>query len=62
MPLSWGPTWAGWGTLIASIASLISYKFFVREHPQKRGAYLLFFTGANLLFLAVLLPAALLLG
>lgn len=44
------------------MASLISYKFFVREHPQKRGAYLLFFTGANLLFLAVLLPAALLLG
>lgn len=57
-----GTNLGGLGTLIASMASLISYKFFVREHPQKRGAYLLFFTGANLLFLAVLLPAALLLG
>lgn len=51
-----GTNLGGLGTLIASMASLISYKFFVREHPQKRGAYLLFFTGANLLFLAVLLP------
>ena len=57
-----GTNLGGLGTLIASMASLISYKFFVREHPQKRGAYVLFFTGANLLFLAVLLPAALLLG
>mgnify|MGYP000771729162 CR=1 FL=1 len=45
-----GTNLGGLGTLIASMASLISYKFFVREHPQKRGAYLLFFTGANLLF------------
>ena len=57
-----GTNLGGLGTLIASMASLISYKFFVREHPQKRGAYVLFFTGANLLFLAVLLPEALLLG
>lgn len=43
----------GLGTLIASMASLISYKCVVRETPKKAGRYLVYFTIANLIFLAV---------
>ena len=52
----------GLGTLIASLASLISFKAFGREYPAQRGAFLKVFTGWNLLFLAVLTAAALALG
>ena len=45
----------GLGTLIASMASLISYKFFAKEYPQQKGAYFLRFTLANFALLAVLL-------
>lgn len=47
----------GQGTLIASMASLISYKLYVKEEPDKKGSYLLYFTAMNLLFAAVLLAA-----
>lgn len=50
-----GTNLGGLGTLIASMASLISYKQVVREAPQQKGRYLAYFTGANLIFLAVLL-------
>ncbi len=43
----------GLGTLIASMASLISYKAFVRKYPQEKGKYLLYFTGVNLLYLII---------
>ena len=43
------------GTLIASMASLISYKYIALSFPEKKGKYLGFFTAVNLLFLAVLL-------
>lgn len=43
----------GLGTLIASMASLISYKAFVRKCPQEKGKYLLYFTGVNLLYLII---------
>lgn len=49
----------GLGTLIASLASLISYKFYVKEQPQQKGRYLFVFTGWNLLFAAILLVLAL---
>lgn len=52
----------GLGTLIASLASLISFKFFVREYPDKKGVFLKTFTVWNLLFLAVLTGAALFLA
>lgn len=42
----------GLGTLIASMASLISYKAFNNAYSEKKGKYLLYFTGINLLFLA----------
>lgn len=45
----------GLGTLIASMASLISYKLMVREYPEQRKRYLLWFTVCNVGLLAVLL-------
>ena len=45
----------GLGTLIASMASLISYKFLIKEYPQKKGRYFLRFTLANFSLLAVLM-------
>lgn len=48
----------GLGTLIASMASLISYKIYAQHYNRTKGIYLLWFTVANLLFLAVLLVAA----
>lgn len=45
----------GLGTLIASMASLISYKAVAKEYPPKRPAYLLRFTVYNIIFLGVLL-------
>ena len=57
-----GVNLGGVGTLIASLASLISFKFFAREYPEKKGAFMRVFTLWNLLFLAVLTAAAVLLG
>ena len=57
-----GVNLGGLGTLIASLASLISFKFFSREYPDKKGAFLKEFTIWNLVFLAVLTAAALALG
>lgn len=54
-----GVNLGGLGTLIASMASLISYKLIVREERQMKGAYFRYFTAANVCFLAVLLVAAL---
>lgn len=44
----------GLGTLIASMASLISFKFLVRENKLLQGRYLVYFTTVNVIFLAVL--------
>ena len=52
----------GLGTLIASLASLISFKFFSREYPDKKGAYMIRFTIWNGIFLIVLIGEAFLLG
>ena len=51
----------GLGTLIASMASLISYKLVAKEYPGRRGRYFLWFTLSNLLLLGILLVAAYLL-
>lgn len=40
----------GLGTLIASMASLISYKIYAHNYNRTKGIYLLWFTVANLLF------------
>lgn len=57
-PLLVGVNIGGLGTLIASMASLISYKYIVREMPEKKGKYFRYFTLVNLLFAALLLLAA----
>lgn len=43
----------GLGTLIASMASLISFKFFTASYKESQGKYILYFTLANVIFLAV---------
>ena len=50
-----GTNLGGLGTLIASMASLISYKLITKGDRVSRGQYLLYFTGANLLFLVCLI-------
>ena len=50
-----GANLGGLGTLIASMASLISYKQVARADLGLRGRYLCWFTVANLIFLAALL-------
>jgi Na+/H+ antiporter NhaD/arsenite permease-like protein len=47
----------GFGTLIASMANLISYKILVREHGEFKIRYLAIFTLLNVILLAVLLGA-----
>ncbi len=54
-----GVNLGGLGTLIASMASLISYKYYVNRVKKEKGKYLLTFTGINVLYLAVLLCARL---
>ena len=54
-PLIVGVNIGGLGTLIASMASLISYKFVVREESDTKGVYFRSFTVTNLCFLALLL-------
>lgn len=54
-PLTIGVNVGGLGTLIASMASLISYKLVVREEAAAKGAYFRCFTWTNLIFLAILL-------
>lgn len=49
-----GTNLGGLGTLIASMASLISYKQIVAGYPEKKTAYLGMFTLWNVVFLAVL--------
>lgn len=50
----------GLGTLIASLASLISYKFVATEVPDQKGRYILQFTIINIIFAAVLIMKGLL--
>ena len=49
-----GTNIGGLGTLIASMASLISYKQICRSHPHIKGRYFAYFTAANIAFLAVM--------
>ena len=49
-----GTNIGGLGTLIASMASLISYKIFVKEIPEQKKKYFWQFTLWNVIFLIVL--------
>lgn len=57
-----GTNLGGLGTLIASMASLISYKQVALALPRAKGRYLSLFTAWNLAFLAVLLAVRLVVG
>ncbi len=57
-----GTNLGGLGTMIASMASLISFKYISREDASLRGRYFAWFTGANVILLVILLLAAKLLG
>lgn len=59
--LIYGVNVGGLGTLIASLASLISYKFYAVSKDSQKGKYLLIFTMWNILFIAVLLPVGMIL-
>ena len=50
-----GVNLGGLGTLIASMASLISYKFYAKEKESRNLSYFLWFTCFNLVFLGILL-------
>lgn len=45
----------GLGTLIASMASLISYKFYVKEYESEKLKYVVKFTMMNILFLFIMI-------
>ena len=53
-----GVNLGGLGTLIASLASLISFKFYAGEFPERKGRYMKVFTFWNLVFLGILICAA----
>lgn len=57
-----GTNLGGLGTLIASMASLISYKYVAKETNGCKGKYILLFTVGNILFLAALVLMKILLG
>ncbi len=50
-----GTNLGGLGTLIASMASLISFRQIIREQPENKGRYLKLFTVSNIVFLVILL-------
>lgn len=50
-----GTNIGGLGTLIASMASLISYRKIATELPDSKGKYFLYFTISNIIFLILLL-------
>ena len=50
-----GLNFGGLGTLIASMANLISYKIYAREDDAKTGKYIMVFSGICILFLACLI-------
>ena len=52
----------GVGTLIASLASLITYREYAKHNPDKKRTYLLQFTAFNVFFLVVLYGFAVLIG
>lgn len=49
-----GTNLGGMGTLIASMASLVSYKNVTKKYPNRKGRYLAVYSAVNVLFLVVL--------
>ncbi|RSX48722.1 SLC13 family permease [Bifidobacterium castoris] len=59
VPLIIGTNIGGMGTLIASMASLITYKNYARAYPRKKSRYLATYTAVSVLFLLLLYILAL---
>lgn len=57
-----GVNLGGLGTLIASMASLISYKLLAKEESHRKGEYLKYFTVVNICFLVLLVVLYMLLN
>ncbi|MBD5469139.1 MAG: citrate transporter [Lachnospiraceae bacterium] len=57
-----GVNLGGLGTLIASMASLISYKYVAKEEPNRKGAYIAIFSASSVCFLIALVVLHLILG
>ena len=57
-----GTNLGGLGTLIASMASLISYKQLAESYPEKKGSYMVMFSVMNIIFLVILFTVAMLLN
>lgn len=55
--LLYGVNIGGLGTLIASLASIISYKFYAEMKDSRKGKYMMIFTAYNVVFFAILLAA-----
>ena len=47
----------GAGTLIASLASLITFREYIKHNPKKAGSYILKFSFFNFAFLGILTVA-----
>lgn len=54
VPLIIGTNIGGMGTLIASMASLITYKNYTRQYPQNKGRYLGVYTAISVMFLLLM--------
>ena len=54
-PLLLGSDIGGLGTLVASLASLISFKYYARTPGSKQGKYFLIFTLTNVIFIMILI-------
>ncbi len=61
-PLLMGVNVGGLGTLIASMASLISFKFVAKECVDKKGKYMIFFTTVNIVMLVAFIGVYYLVG
>ena len=57
-----GTNLGGLGTIIASLASLISFKYYLRAEGASAGKYMVHFTIVNVIGLVVLTAAALVLA
>ena len=54
VPLIIGTNLGGMGTLIASMASLITYKNYTRQYPRQKGRYLGVYTAVSVMFLLLM--------
>ena len=57
-----GTNIGGLGTIIASMASLISFKYVAKESVSTRGRYMIYFTVSNVVILTIMLISTNIIG